>query len=221
MKANLAKRPCNVQLVNVLNLKTPSICNLIISAAVYTIFIPIDDQCILDYQSGTESGLLNNSQTNPQSIFFRLICYILRTNTCFSALSKINIIQAVVWEEHVYLVLNNGDATIVIHFVSCYRSGRRKLSYDQDTIEVERGYTNMCNFCMVVLVFLTGHGIKAITHAHAEITHLPPRCIIRSQKALSLQPRASQALMMLLIGKCAISAWILVRNFLDVLAWRP
>ncbi len=53
----------------------------------------------------------------------------------------------------------------------------------------------------------TGHGIKGRTHASAEIIHFPTHCIIRTWKAPSLWPHASQALMMHLFGKCVISAW--------------
>ena len=65
----------------------------------------------------------------------------------------------------------------------------------------------MYNFCMAALIFLTSHGIKTRIHAYAEIAHLPTWCITITWKALSLQLRACQALMMHLIGKCAISAW--------------
>ena len=41
-----------------------------------------------------------------------------------------------------------------------------ELSHDQDTIHAERGCVEMCNFCMAALMFLSGHGIKARTHAH-------------------------------------------------------
>ena len=58
----------------------------------------------------------------------------------------------------------------------------------------------MCDFCMATLMILTGHGIEARTHAHAENAHFQTRCI-----SLCLWPRASQALMMHLIGKCVIS----------------
>ncbi len=60
---------------------------------------------------------------------------------------------------------------------------------------------------MAALMFLTGQRIKARTHAHAEITHFPTLCMIRTWKVLSLQPCASHALMMHLVGKRAISAW--------------
>ena len=65
------------------------------------------------------------------------------------------------------------------------------------------------DFRMAALMFLTGYGIKASTHA--EIAHFSTLCIIRTWKALGLWPHGSQALMMHLIGKCAISAraWVL------------
>ncbi len=31
----------------------------------------------------------------------------------------------------------------------------------------------MCDLRMAALMFVTGHGIKARTHAHAEIAHFP------------------------------------------------
>ena len=73
------------------------------------------------------------------------------------------------------------------------------------------GCMEMCNLCMTAFMFLTGHGIKARTHALAEIIYFPTRSIIRACKALGLWPRASQTLMICLVGKCAIStrAWVL------------
>ena len=65
------------------------------------------------------------------------------------------------------------------------------LSHDPDTIHAEKGSAKMCDFCMAAVMFLTGHGIKARTHAHVEITHFPTQCITRTWKALSLHPRAS------------------------------
>ena len=65
------------------------------------------------------------------------------------------------------------------------------LSHDQDTIHAEMVCAEMHNFCM----FLTGHRIKARTHASVEIAHFPNRGIIITWKALSLLPHASQALM--------------------------
>ncbi len=78
-------------------------------------------------------------------------------------------------------------------------------SHDQDTIHAEKVCAEMHNFCMVTLMFLTGHGIEARTHTHGEITHFQTQCIIRSWKALGLRPHASQPLMMHLDGECAIS----------------
>ena len=78
---------------------------------------------------------------------------------------------------------------------------RMLLSHDKDTIHGEKRYVEMCDFCMVALMFLTGHGIKAKTHAHVEIAHLQTRCTIRTWKALSLQPHASHALVMHIIGE--------------------
>ncbi len=59
------------------------------------------------------------------------------------------------------------------------------------------GYVKMCDV----------HGIKARAYAHAEIAHFPTQCIMRTWKVLGMQPHVSQALMMHLGGKCAISAW--------------
>ena len=63
---------------------------------------------------------------------------------------------------------------------------------------------------MAALMFLVGNGIKASTHTHAEIVHFPTQCVIRTWDARGLWPRASQALMMHLVGKYAISARALV-----------
>ncbi len=73
------------------------------------------------------------------------------------------------------------------------------LSHDQNTIHAEKGCAEMYDLHMAALMFLTGHGIKARTHAHAEVAHLPTRCIIRTRKALGLWSHAS--LMMTLIGQ--------------------
>ena len=81
------------------------------------------------------------------------------------------------------------------------------LSHDQDTVHAEKGCVEICGFCMAALMFPTDHGIKARTHVRAEIAHFPTQCIITNWKAIGLWPRASQALMMLFIGKCVISAW--------------
>ena len=69
---------------------------------------------------------------------------------------------------------------------------------------------------MVALKFLTGHGINARTHADVEMAHFPTWGIIKTWKALSMRPCASQALMMHLIGKCVISAWTWVLAILWV-----
>ena len=71
----------------------------------------------------------------------------------------------------------------------------------------KRGVQKKGDFCMAASMFLTGHGIKARTHAHAIIVYFPTRCIIRNWNALSLQPRASQGLMMHIVGNSMISAW--------------
>ena len=81
------------------------------------------------------------------------------------------------------------------------------LSHDQDTVHAEKVCVEMCDFYMAALMFRTGHGIKARTHANAEIVHFPTWCTIRTWRALGLWPRASQARIMHLIGKCQISAW--------------
>ena len=74
-------------------------------------------------------------------------------------------------------------------------------------MHAEEGYVEMYECRIIALVFLIGHGIKARTHVCVEITHFPSRCMIRTWKALGLQPRASQALMMHLDAQCEISAW--------------
>ena len=89
------------------------------------------------------------------------------------------------------------------------------LFYDYDTIHAEKEWAEMYDFHMAALLVLTGHGIKARTHACAKITHFPPQCkedwielnCTRTWKALGLWPHASQALMMHLVGKCVISTW--------------
>ncbi len=62
---------------------------------------------------------------------------------------------------------------------------QRGFSHDKDTIHAEK-CAEICDFCMAASTFLTGHGIKARTHAHAEITNFLSRCTIRTWKALSL-----------------------------------
>ncbi len=52
-------------------------------------------------------------------------------------------------------------------------AGKLSLSHDQDTIHAEKGCGEMCDICMAALMFLTGQGIKARTHAYAEIDHFP------------------------------------------------
>ncbi len=46
----------------------------------------------------------------------------------------------------------------------------------QDTNHTEKGCAEMSDFHMAALMFLTGHGIKARTHTHAEITYFPTQC---------------------------------------------
>ena len=62
------------------------------------------------------------------------------------------------------------------------------LSHDQDTIHAENRCVQMCDFCMVALMFLTGHGIKAKTHAHGEL-HIPN--LVHHQNLKSTHPVAS------------------------------
>ena len=81
-----------------------------------------------------------------------------------------------------------------------------RLSNGQYAIHVEKGCAEMRDLCMTALMFLTGHRIKARTHACAEIAHFPTLCIISIWKALGLGPRVSQALIMHLVGKCTIYA---------------
>ena len=63
--------------------------------------------------------------------------------------------------------------------------GIETSSDDQDTIHAEKGCAQMRDFRMAALMFLTGHGIKPRTHAHAKITHFPTWCIIRTSKTLN------------------------------------
>ena len=65
----------------------------------------------------------------------------------------------------------------------------------------------MIDFCMAALMFLTGHEIKARTHTCVKIAHFLTQRSIRTWKSLNLQPHASQALVMYLIGKCAFCAY--------------
>ena len=84
------------------------------------------------------------------------------------------------------------------------------LSYSSTLYEGSyQGHSHLkrLDFHTAALMFHTCHGIKARAHAHAEITQFSTWCIIRTWKALSLWPHAFQALMMHLIGKCAISTW--------------
>ncbi len=60
---------------------------------------------------------------------------------------------------------------------------------------------------MAASMFLSGHGIKAKTHDHADITYFPIGCISTAWEAQGHRPSAFQALVMHLVGKCAISAW--------------
>ena len=81
------------------------------------------------------------------------------------------------------------------------------LSHNQDTVHIEMRFAEMLDFRMAALMFLTGNGMKGRTHAHAEIAHLPTWCIIRTWEACGLWARATQALVMHLVEKCALSAW--------------
>ena len=59
----------------------------------------------------------------------------------------------------------------------CVDIEKNVLFHDQGTIHAEKGCAELCNFYMAALMFLTGHGIKARTHTHAEITHFhTPLC---------------------------------------------
>ena len=49
------------------------------------------------------------------------------------------------------------------------------LSHDHDTIHAGKGCVEVHDFHMDASVFLTGHGIKARTYAHAEIKHFTMR----------------------------------------------
>ncbi len=73
---------------------------------------------------------------------------------------------------------------------------------------------------MAALMFLTSHWIKARTHAYAEIAHFPTWYIIRTWNVLCLWPHASQALMMHLTWKCAISTWAWVLAIIQYIQHR-
>ena len=81
------------------------------------------------------------------------------------------------------------------------------LSDDQNTIHAEKGYAEKHNFHMAAFMVFTGHGVKARTHAHAEIAHLPRRCTAGAWEAQVHRLSAFQVLMVHLVGKCAISTW--------------
>ena len=85
------------------------------------------------------------------------------------------------------------------------------MTHDQDKIHAEMDWAETCNFRMAALMFLTGHVRKAGTHTHAEVAYFPTQCIISTWKAFGFWPHAFQALMMHLLGKCAIFtfAWVL------------
>ncbi len=116
----------------------------------------------------------------------------------------IQLIKNMFWKHHLY-------SHHIVYIHGLLHEDITFLFHDQNTILAEKGCVEKCDFHMAALMFLTGHGIKARMHAHAEIAHFPTRCIIRAWEALGLQRCASQVLMMHLIWKCAIStrAWVL------------
>ncbi len=89
------------------------------------------------------------------------------------------------------LVKSHGRCTRMMLLTELYNHGFQ-LFYPMTKTQFmqRRGCAEMCNFCMAALVFLTGYGIKARTHAHAEITHFPTLCIIKTWKALDLHAAA-------------------------------
>ena len=98
---------------------------------------------------------------------------------------------------YLYITFSTTTPTILLHYYYVLYSLEIKqekyafLSHDRDTIHAEKGCAEMCKFRMAALLFLTGHGMRARTDAHAEI-----------------------ALKMHLIGKCAISAWAWVHSII-------
>ena len=92
------------------------------------------------------------------------------------------------------------------------------LFHDQDTIHAGKRRAEMQDFCMGVLMFRTGQGIKVRTHAYAEIAHFPTWCITGTWKALGLRPCASQAMVIHLVEKCVISTWTWVFAKLAIFA---
>ncbi len=89
---------------------------------------------------------------------------------------------------------------------------KAQLSYhNQDTIHAEKTCMEMHASFMTALMFRTCRGIEARTSICAEIVHFATQCIFRTRKVRSLRPHATQALMMHLIRKCAISALARIR----------
>ena len=97
--------------------------------------------------------------------------------------------------------INNGKADIQKRKTLRWSVKTCLLSHDQDTIHAENGCAEIHDLYLTALMFLTGHGIRARTHSHVEITHFPTWCTTRTWTALGLRLRASHALMMLLVGK--------------------
>ena len=90
--------------------------------------------------------------------------------------------------------------------------------YGAESIIIPRPRDNSCTKCVCRNAWFP-HGCldvscrswnKSKNPCPWKITHFPTQCIIRTWKALSLQPHASEALMTHLVGKCVISTWALV-----------
>ena len=67
------------------------------------------------------------------------------------------------------------------------------LYHDQDTLYAGKGCVEMHDFHTAAMMYLTGHGIEARTHAHTEIAHFLMQCMTSAWKAPGLQLRAPQS----------------------------
>ena len=81
-----------------------------------------------------------------------------------------------------YLPTSVEDNAIPDQSVKCYSGGQKKipLSHGQDINHAEKGYAEMGH--LATLMFLTGHGMKARTHACVEMTHFLTQYIIKTGK---------------------------------------
>ena len=146
------------------------------------------------------------------------ILHPLEDEVCWSIIPKVKIMLIIFFE--ITVVLLKCTCQSICHtWTACFRESTAQcefhllmvlkytLPHDQDTIHAEKGGVEMCDYCIATLMFLTGHGIAARTHAHVEIGHFITRCFIRAWEAWGQRLSASQALMMHFIGKCPISKW--------------